>query len=112
MHHAMNRNSNRLGTGLGKSRSTTTDPRVRRVEFLLQCNLERRFHVSELASATGLSVSGLSHLFKGRTDMTPARYIKSAKMGKAKELLETSFLSVKEIAYRVGQGDVSHFVRD
>ena len=33
-------------------------------------------------------------------------------MERAKELLETSFLSVKEIAHRVGLNDESHFVRD
>jgi len=99
--------------GVGKwSSSTTTDPRVQRVEFLLRLNLERELHVAEVASSTGLSVSGLSYLFKSRTDTTPARYIKSARMEKAKELLETSLLSVKEIAGRVGLVDMSHFVRD
>jgi hypothetical protein len=33
-------------------------------------------------------------------------------MERAKNLLESSFLSVKEIAYRVGMNDESHFVRD
>jgi len=33
-------------------------------------------------------------------------------MERAKNLLESSFLSVKEIAYQVGLNDESHFVRD
>jgi hypothetical protein len=33
-------------------------------------------------------------------------------MERAKFLLESSFLSVKEIAYQVGLNDESHFVRD
>jgi len=33
-------------------------------------------------------------------------------MERAKDLLESSFLSVKEIAYQVGLNDESHFVRD
>jgi len=33
-------------------------------------------------------------------------------MERAKVLLESSFLSVKEIAFRVGLNDESHFVRD
>jgi AraC-like DNA-binding protein len=33
-------------------------------------------------------------------------------MERARYLLETSFLSVKEIAYSVGLSDESHFVRD
>ena len=84
--------------GVGKWSSSTSDPRVRRVEFLLQLNLARKLRVPELASRTGLSVSGLFYLFKSRTGTTPARYIKSARMEKAKELLERSLLSVKEVA--------------
>lgn len=33
-------------------------------------------------------------------------------MERAKHLLESSFLSVKEIAFQVGLNDESHFVRD
>jgi AraC-like DNA-binding protein len=57
-------------------------------------------------------VSALSRLFKGRTGTTLARYIKSAKMEKAKALLESSFFRVKVTAGRVGLADMSHFVRD
>jgi two-component system response regulator YesN len=109
----MSTKNNTPATVVGKwSRSTATDPRVRRVEFLLPLNLERKLRVAEVASWTGLSASALSHVFKGRTGTTPARYIKSARMEKAKKLLESSFLSVKEIASRVGVADLSHFVRD
>ena len=34
------------------------------------------------------------------------------KMQEAKRLLETTFLTVKEVAHHVGLGDESHFVRD
>lgn len=44
--------------------------------------------------------------------MSPIKYLKLLRMEKAKHLLETSFLSVKEITYRVGINDESHFVRD
>lgn len=44
--------------------------------------------------------------------MSPIHYLKSLRMERAKELLEKSFLSVKEIAHRVGLNDESHFVRD
>jgi AraC-like DNA-binding protein len=40
------------------------------------------------------------------------RYLRGLRMERAKDLLESSFLSVKEIAYRVGLNDESHFVRD
>ena len=44
--------------------------------------------------------------------MPPIRYLRQLRMERAKELLESSFLSVKEIAFQVGLNDESHFVRD
>lgn len=44
--------------------------------------------------------------------MSPIQYLKFLRMEQAKYLLETSFLSVKEITHRVGLNDESHFVRD
>ena len=44
--------------------------------------------------------------------MPPIRYLRQLRMERAKDLLESSFLSVKEIAYQVGLTDESHFVRD
>ena len=44
--------------------------------------------------------------------MPPIRYLRLLRMKRAKDLLESSFLSVKEIAFQVGLNDESHFVRD
>lgn len=44
--------------------------------------------------------------------MPPIRYLRQLRMERAKQLLESSFLSVKEIAFQVGLNDESHFVRD
>jgi transcriptional regulator GlxA family with amidase domain len=45
-------------------------------------------------------------------NMTPAQYLKSVRVSQAKELLETTLLSVKEIRAQLGISDESHFVRD
>jgi transcriptional regulator GlxA family with amidase domain len=39
-------------------------------------------------------------------------FVKTERLDRARALLETTFLSVKQIADTVGAGDVSHFVRD
>ena len=44
--------------------------------------------------------------------MPPIRFLRQLRMERAKDLLESSFLSVKEIAFQVGLNDESHFVRD
>ena len=68
--------------------------------------------LTEFAQSVNLSVWRLCHIFKSDVGMPPMRYLRLLRMERAKDLLESSFLSVKEIAYRVGLNDESHFVRD
>ena len=68
--------------------------------------------LTEFAQSVNLSVWRLCHIFKSDVGMPPMRYLRVLRMERAKDLLESSFLSVKEIAYRVGLNDESHFVRD
>ncbi len=68
--------------------------------------------LSDLAQSVNLSVWRLSHIFKSDVGVPPIKYLRLLRMERAKKLLESSFLSVKEIAYQVGLNDESHFVRD
>jgi AraC-like DNA-binding protein len=66
----------------------------------------------ELARSVNLSPSRLRHLIKRDLGMSPGQYLKVCRLCLAQRLLESSFMSVKEIANSVGLSDVSHFVRD
>lgn len=66
----------------------------------------------EFAQSVNLSIWRLCHIFKSDVGMPPIRYLRLLRMERAKNLLESSFLSVKEIAFQVGLNDESHFVRD
>ena len=68
--------------------------------------------LTEFAQSVNLSVWRLCHIFKSDVGMPPMRYLRLLRMERAKVLLESSFLSVKEIAFQVGLNDESHFVRD
>src|SRR5215213_2459329 len=68
--------------------------------------------LGEFAQSVNLSVWRLCHIFKSEVGMPPIRYLRLLRMERAKDLLESSFLSVKEIAFQVGLNDESHFVRD
>jgi AraC-like DNA-binding protein len=70
-----------------------------------------RWTRAELARTVGLSVSRFSHLFKAETGTTPILYLKSLRMQKAKGLLNTKSLSVKEVSARFNM-ERSHFARD
>lgn len=67
---------------------------------------------SKLARSVNLSTSRFYYLFKAETGTSPAQYLRSIRMQQAKDLLEATFLSVKEIMNIVGIRDDSHFVRD
>jgi AraC-like DNA-binding protein len=58
-----------------------------------------------------LSPSRLRHLFKGEVGVPILSFIKVRRLNQARELLATSFLSVKQVSM-MGAGDTSHFVRD
>lgn len=68
--------------------------------------------LAEFAQSVNLSVWRLCHIFKSDVGMPPIKYLRLLRMERAKGLLESSFLSVKEIAFQVGMNDESHFVRD
>lgn len=78
----------------------------------MQADVRGELSLGEFAQSVNLSVWRLCHIFKSDVGMPPMRYLRLMRMERAKDLLESSFLSVKEIAYRVGMNDESHFVRD
>jgi transcriptional regulator GlxA family with amidase domain len=88
------------------------DNRVRTVIALMNVNLHRDLTLSEMTQSGQLSPSHLRQLFKAEAGMSLARYLKKLRLYRARELLETTFLSVKEIAAKVGLHSINHFVTD
>jgi len=88
------------------------DPRIYKVITLMKENLQREQSLTGMAQSVHISSSRLYHLFKAETGTTPTHYLQSLRMQRAKYLLETTFLRVKEIGMKVGINGDSHFVRD
>jgi transcriptional regulator GlxA family with amidase domain len=87
------------------------DQRVRAVIALMNASLNRNLTLSEMAMAVGLSTSHLRRLFKVQTGKSVTGYLKDLRLHHSRELLETTFLSVKQIAASVGQS-ANHFATD
>lgn len=68
--------------------------------------------VKELAEAVNLSPSHLRRLFKIETGTPLNQYVKSLRLQKSKELMEHTFLNIKQIMFAVGVKDKSQFARD
>ena len=88
------------------------DKRVEKIIQMMRADVRGELSLGEFAQSVNLSVWRLCHIFKSDVGMPPIRYLRLLRMERAKDLLESSFLSVKEIAYQVGLHDESHFVRD
>jgi len=88
------------------------DKRVEKIIQMMREDVGGELSLGELAQSVNLSVWRLCHIFKSDVGMPPIRYLRQLRMERAKDLLESSFLSVKEIAFQVGLNDESHFVRD
>jgi len=88
------------------------DRRVRRVIALMKHSLALKLSGHALAKSVNLSAARLRQLFKQETSISPIRYLRRLRTKRAAYLLRTSFMSVKEVAFQTGSGDVSHFVRD
>lgn len=88
------------------------DVRVQNVVALMRRDLRAKLTLHDMARAVNLTSFHFCHLFKAETGHSPAKYLKAMRLERARELLETTFLSVKEIRALVGLNDESHFARD
>lgn len=91
---------------------TRMDPRIIWAIEEIDRRVGERIRVGELAAAVNLSPSRFTHMFRAAMGTTPMRYLQVRRMERARTLLETTFLSVKEVMARVGCSDPSHFSRD
>ncbi|MDX8337888.1 ATP-binding protein [Draconibacterium sp. IB214405] len=67
------------------------------------------FNVPELCEEMAMSKSQLYRKFKALTNQSVARYIRSLRMQKAKQLLSTSSMNITEVGYEVGMKSLSTF---
>src|SRR5262245_330183 len=88
------------------------DWRVRTAIDTMLRDIDRPLAISALARHVNLSRSRLTHLFHTEVGCSPARYLRQARLDRARQLVEETSLSIKEIMARVGFNDPSHFSRD
>lgn len=71
--------------------------------------LESELTIQQVAEELGISYSNFRKLFKEHTGISPAIYQQDLRLQRAKELLSTTNLSVKEIAYRLNFDSPDYF---
>lgn len=78
----------------------------------MEMDLRAEQSVLEMACSVNLSTSRFQHLFKSETGVCVSEYLLRLRMKRARRLLETTELSVKQVALGVGARDLSHFIRN
>lgn len=104
-----------LGTGEHRGSAKANgemDQRIQRVIVEMEKCLDSELSLEVLAQSVNLSTSRFRHLFKAETGTTPAQYVKSLRMSRAKKLVETTFLNIKQIMCSIGVHDKRHFAKD
>src|SRR5688572_7330358 len=87
------------------------DRRVQIVRVLLEGSFQRKLGLRDMSAEVNLSPWRLAHLFKSETGMSPQRYLTLVRLQRAKDHLETSFLSIQQIGAAVGIPNPSQFTR-
>jgi transcriptional regulator GlxA family with amidase domain len=82
---------------------------VHRAKLYLRDNLIHPFELAAVATAAGMSVRSLQRNFKAQTGVTPLTFHQQLRMDRAKHLLETTKLSIAQVADRVGYSDEAAF---
>ncbi|MCI2049351.1 MAG: AraC family transcriptional regulator [Lachnospiraceae bacterium] len=76
----------------------------------LDCHIEEPFSLDHCESLTGVSKYRLCREFTARFGLPPLHYVNEKRMKKAKEMLLTTDLSIREISSSVGFDNTSHFI--
>ena len=90
---------------------SSLDPRVAWAIAQMQQRSGTALRIDDLARHVNLSPSRFAHLFTAQTGTSPARYLRQIRFERARWLLETTFLSVKQVMAAAGFNDASHFSR-
>lgn len=82
-----------------------------RFQDLLRAHACDDVSIEELADRAGLTADHLRDLFRERFGQRPIEYRTGLRMGRARELLASTTLNVKEVARRTGYPDALYFSR-
>lgn len=98
---------------LGEAREKyyVSDLRIRQALRLIGSRLYGHVAIDELARKACMSEGHFIRLFKEEVGCTPARFLADRKMMRAKLMLASEPVRIKEVAAQLGYEDMSYFVR-
>ena len=91
----------------GKSRKE--NPVIKKAYAYINLHISENFSLEDVAESVGVSHFYLSKLFREETNETFINYLTDQRLDKAKQLLQETDLSVKEITSSCGYNDQNYF---
>src|ERR1041384_1141874 len=88
------------------------DRRIAKAIGIIQNDTYYRLDVSDLARKVNLSSGHFARLFRSEMSLSPQEYVRQQRLLRAKELLDSKFLRVNQVASQVGFRHTSSFTRD
>jgi len=88
-----------------------TDNAILTVQDWLESNYQTDINIEALARKFGFSERNLKRRFVLATKLPPNKYLQKVRVDKAKKLLISTTLNIKEVAYQVGYENDSFFNR-
>ncbi len=80
------------------------DSPINKVQTYVLAHLDEEFSVERMASLAGISARHFTRLFSRDVQMTPMEFLQHARIDRARNLLESTDLPLKTVAYRAGLG--------
>ena len=81
---------------------------VTRVQNHVLEHLDEAFSIERMARLVNMSARHFSRVFAREVNMTPMEFVQSARIDRARNLLETSDLPLKTVAFKSGFGSVRY----
>lgn len=88
-----------------------SDEDILQIQLWIKHHLGKHLVISDIARKFGMSTRNFSRRFNNATGKTPLHYIQDARINMAKDLLQSSNLSIGSIVEKTGYNDASHFSR-
>lgn len=84
--------------------------RINKARMIMRENTDQNISLETIAQTVNLSYSWFRRVFKQYTGFSPAQYQMEIKLQKSKELLTSTNMSIKEIAYELNFESLSYFI--
>lgn len=86
----------------------TQETPITRVQNHVLEHLDQPFTIESMAELAGMSARHFARLFAREVQMTPMAFLQGARIDRARQLLESTELPLKTVAFHAGFGSVRH----